>query len=419
MKFPEADIIEEILYKKQHFKRAGLERDFLISLKDLKADGLKPVKGGGKKRRRIIKGFASTSHKDRVDDIITPQALKDAEKDLMQDGARTVFLNHDRDMPIGKTIAAKFIKGKGLQVTVELSQAKDVDDIFTKIKEGVLNSFSIGGRFKRVRVERDSEGRVTSFKVLKIELFEVSVVGLPANPKAKITDVTGKSLEGWTKMKRIIKSTASMTDNERTSKMKKSKKKTAKKETKKQDNENEDEVELTIDSVKELIEESMEPVTKAVEAIADTVTTLAETVRGLGKSDTEDDDDEDEIEEDDSDDDDDEDDEDEKKSKKTKKTKKKTKKYSDTDKKLDILLKKFEKMEKDQNKRKGFEDDEDEDEDEDIKAPKKKLDSIDDEATVKYLNYIMNENPEAYEKLNDTDKENAKCLWLSMMVLYN
>lgn len=411
----QADIIEEILQNTKDFERYKLEREFRFTAKQLRTSG-----------KRIIKGIASTTDKDRVDDIITFNALKRAEKDLLRSGSNTVFFNHNKDHPIGKVLKSNAVRNKGLEVEIQLSQAKDVDDVFTKIEEGILNSLSIGGRFKRVRIERDSDGRITSFKVLEIELFEVSVVGLPANPNARITSVSGKSLEGWTKMTKSIKSETSEDDNDRSSKMTK-KTKTAKKnnggKNKKQDDDDDDDDEgedenLTRDDVKEMIQEEIAPLSDSIKSLSESIGDLVEGMQDK-------DDDEDESDEDDEDEDEDED-EGGKEKTKSKKTKKGKKVVSKSEKLLETIVstigglqKDMKEMKKDKKKRKGFQNEdngEDDDDEENEDAPKKVLKNIDDEATVKYVGYIMHEAPEEFENLNDNEKKKLTDLYYMLMI---
>ena len=178
----------EILYSKEDFEKIGIEPEFEFTLSKI----TNFVKEEGKEIKRYIKGYAATKDKDRCDDIITIEALTKAKDDLLGVGARTVFLNHDRSKPIGKSVSTS-IDTKGLIVKIAISMAKDVEDTWTKIKEGILNSLSIGGRYKKVQVERDEEGNPTAFKILELELMEVSVVGIPMNAQASIFDVVEKS----------------------------------------------------------------------------------------------------------------------------------------------------------------------------------------------------------------------------------
>lgn len=155
-------------------------------------------------KTRVIKGWASTSDKDRVDDVVTPQALKGASGDLTKKGASTVFYNHDTSIAIGKVLTSNYktkgVDGAGIFVSVQISKASDVEDYWTKIKEGVLNSFSIRLRPKKVEVVRDEEtGRITEYRILKMNLLEVSVVGIPCNEECSIEEVLEKSFNERTR----------------------------------------------------------------------------------------------------------------------------------------------------------------------------------------------------------------------------
>ncbi|MHA1833201.1 MAG: HK97 family phage prohead protease [Candidatus Baldrarchaeia archaeon] len=140
-------------------------------------------KAGSSGERRIIRGYASVGDVlDRQNEIITLGALVKAREDLLENN--TIFYEHKHsELPIGKTIAVD-LDEKGLLITVEISKAPFVDSIWTLIQEGILNSFSIGGRVLESEEKRDKSGNLFN-EITTIELFETSVVGLPANPAAK------------------------------------------------------------------------------------------------------------------------------------------------------------------------------------------------------------------------------------------
>ena len=140
-------------------------------------------KAGNSGERRLIRGYASVGDVlDRQNEVITLGALMKAKEDLLKNA--TIFYEHKHsELPIGKTIAVD-IDEHGLLITVEMSKAPFVDSIWTLIQEGILNSFSIGGRVLEAEEKRDDKGNLFN-EITKIELFETSVVGLPANPAAK------------------------------------------------------------------------------------------------------------------------------------------------------------------------------------------------------------------------------------------
>jgi HK97 family phage prohead protease len=235
--------------KKPKGSRRRRSKETSKGVKVGKTKGVSAIQG--EDTGRIIKGFASTTDKDRAKDVIVPAAMKEAVNDLVQKGANTVFLNHDTNVPIGRVMKTE-LKPKGIFVEIMISKASDVEDIWTKIKEGVLNAFSIRLKPKKVEVVEDTEsGRIEEFRILSMELFEVSVVGLPMNAKAAITSVIEKSF------KRSIRKYNKKTGSSKMRKGTKSKKKTRKKSG----------TRLTEARVKDMIEEANAPIMKGIEQL--------------------------------------------------------------------------------------------------------------------------------------------------------
>ena len=127
-----------------------------------------------------VVGYAATTDFDMQGDIITEEALQNASLDLLKNS--TVLLNHDLAHPIGRVTKCEFDK-HGLLIDALISSTEP--SIIQKIKEGVLNKFSIRGQV----LERDKKympeyDRVVNV-IRKIALVEVSLVSVPANPEAK------------------------------------------------------------------------------------------------------------------------------------------------------------------------------------------------------------------------------------------
>jgi HK97 family phage prohead protease len=140
-----------------------------------------------KEGRRLIRGYCSTSDLDRQQEVISRKALEKAKNDLLNN--HTVFIEHNHSslMACGKVIDC-ILDEKGLLITVELSKAKFVDDIWTLCEEKILNSFSIGGIVIDGHDERGEDGK--SYHVIdELAILEVSIVGLPANPAAKFQPI--------------------------------------------------------------------------------------------------------------------------------------------------------------------------------------------------------------------------------------
>lgn len=142
---------------------------------------------GGKKF--YVRGYASTSDVDRQDEVITRDALKNAEGDLIRNS--TVFFEHNYSQPIGKTVKA-YLDSKGLFIEAYIS--KTLPKIRILIQEGILNRFSIGGRVLEADTVFDEKSGKEVTRILKLELFEVSLVGVPANSEAKVLDCVLKSV---------------------------------------------------------------------------------------------------------------------------------------------------------------------------------------------------------------------------------
>ncbi len=127
-----------------------------------------------------IEGYAGSTELDLVGDIITEEAFKIAENDLV--GNSTVLYNHDPEQPIGKIEEVKATP-KGLWIKALISQT--VPDIWQKVKEGVLNKFSIRGKVvDAVKKFIKDIGKVVNV-INEMYLIEASLVALPANPAAK------------------------------------------------------------------------------------------------------------------------------------------------------------------------------------------------------------------------------------------
>ncbi len=129
-------------------------------------------------------GFASTTDIDRYGDIISEKAQRRASKQLLYSG--TVFYNHNyMANPIGLVVESKYsfdkkADTKGIKIRVGIS--KTAPDKWTLIEEGILKSFSIGGKMKNTSYEeRDGEEvRIVD----DMDLYEVSIVTMPANEKS-------------------------------------------------------------------------------------------------------------------------------------------------------------------------------------------------------------------------------------------
>jgi len=133
-----------------------------------------------------IKGYANTTTKDRMGDVIPMDAWT-------KSGALENFLKnpivlayHDHSQPIGKVVDYS-ITSKGLEIVAEISKA--AGNVADLIIDEVLKTFSIGFSIKDAEYDRESD----IFTIKDLELFEVSVVSVPANQDSTFS--VAKSLD--------------------------------------------------------------------------------------------------------------------------------------------------------------------------------------------------------------------------------
>ena len=332
--------------------------------------------------KRLVKGYATTPDIDWVQDSVSHEAIKESEEQLLHQGTNTVFYNHDVDNAIGKVIKAKADE-IGLYVVIEVSKAKDVDNIWIKIKEGILSSFSIRFMPREIKILKDEEGNVVSYTITKMDLLEVSVVGLPMNKEASIKEVEkkkkniNKKATGEKEMKKeeveklldekLSDAVGESIDEKMDESMGKleEKMKTMFADIVKESKSDGDDEEKEKEKDKKEDDGNAE----ILKTLADSVKALDESIKGMNNDDDEDEDEDDEKEEE----------------------KSKSKKSS--------------------KKRKGVEQDDDEEEDDGV--PKKALKSVDDEDTCKFVLHAMNDQT-VYEKLSDAEKTKAKHMWFLM-----
>ena len=176
-----------------------LEKQFKFTASIIKSEG--DVEGTD----FYAEGYAATSDLDRQGDIIVEKALRKAAKKLTTVNS-TAFFGHDYDLhnAVGKVVKAT-VDENGLKVKIFVSSASQ--ELRTKIQEGVISKFSIGGRVlrdtvltKEEAIEQELITEDSPFDDITLiedmELFEVSFVGVPANPAAFMLGSFSKALTG-------------------------------------------------------------------------------------------------------------------------------------------------------------------------------------------------------------------------------
>lgn len=133
---------------------------------------------------RIIKGIASTPKPDRDNDIVDS---KGATFTL----PLPLLWQHDSNSPIGEVIEAT-VTDKGIEFTARIAKIEElgnlknrIDDAWHSIKSGLVKCISVGFKALDYEYIKDSYG----LHIKSWELYEISVVTIPANSDAIINSV--------------------------------------------------------------------------------------------------------------------------------------------------------------------------------------------------------------------------------------
>jgi hypothetical protein len=136
--------------------------------------------------KRLVYGIASGPLIDGQGEIITPAAIKEALPDYMQYGNLRYMHQGEDDSKgpdidaVGKVIAAEVKEDGRTYITAKIFD----DNIWAKIKAGILQGFSIGADVLEYTVKM-VEGVLTPI-ITRVKINEFSVVDRPAYPEARI-----------------------------------------------------------------------------------------------------------------------------------------------------------------------------------------------------------------------------------------
>lgn len=142
----------------------------------------------------LVEGYVSTfGNVDRGDDIVVAGAFAET----LKSGPKVKFLlSHDPTKVLGIPTKLKEDK-KGLFGSFKISKTTLGMDTHQLLLDGALDSFSIGYRAKVWEWDTEAEVR----RLVKVELYEASLVPIPMNPQAEVTRV--KDLTGGTLVDRM------------------------------------------------------------------------------------------------------------------------------------------------------------------------------------------------------------------------
>lgn len=136
-----------------------------------------------------FRGLASAFNKV-IDAHIPTVIQRGAFSKTLQERSRQlpILWNHDMDEPIGKP-TKMFENEDGLILQAQISRTVRGRDVLTLLRDGVVNSLSIGFEPIQFDFQEDPATGETFRLIREIRLIEVSVVTLPADPNALIKEV--------------------------------------------------------------------------------------------------------------------------------------------------------------------------------------------------------------------------------------
>lgn len=136
----------------------------------------------------VFEGLASTfGNRDMVGDIIAPGAFRSS---LIRPARIKMLWQHDARAPIGtwekitETSLGLAVKGR---LVLEVQQARET---LALLRAGAVDALSIGFSVPRNGASFEQDKAVR--RITAVDLWEISVVTFPANPKARISRVKAR-----------------------------------------------------------------------------------------------------------------------------------------------------------------------------------------------------------------------------------
>lgn len=130
-------------------------------------------------------GVASTVSMDRDMERMSENALNDMQREIMTNGVN-LFGNHEHNWEntLGVVKEARLENNKlnvGIQLDDPATNPK-VSQMLTKLKRGIKLGLSVGGFVTKEKVEYNKELNRKVKVIDGVQLYEISVVGVPSNP---------------------------------------------------------------------------------------------------------------------------------------------------------------------------------------------------------------------------------------------
>lgn len=140
-----------------------------------------------------IEGYASTKDIDRYGDVVEPTAFDETMELFMKNPV--LLLQHDHNKRIGDVTEYE-IDSNGLYIKADVKYTAGDDELFEKIEGKSLKGFSIGWRILEAEWLEGSDGDYL-FVVKKLDLVEISVVNVPANPYTLMKSIEDLAIKSF------------------------------------------------------------------------------------------------------------------------------------------------------------------------------------------------------------------------------
>lgn len=124
---------------------------------------------------------------DSYGEVVRRGAFRKTLQERVPKGLVKLLIDHDwyRSVSVMGTVVRGEEDQVGLDFDAELTVARDIEPVLTRVREGHVTGLSIG--YYAVRTSPPEEGNTEVFQYLdEVKLMEISVVAFPANEEARI-----------------------------------------------------------------------------------------------------------------------------------------------------------------------------------------------------------------------------------------
>ena len=145
----------------------------------------------GQGTEEMLEGVASTLAIDRDEERMSENAIEDMRRNILTQGVN-LFGNHQHDWEntLGVIKNAERTPDHQLRVKIQLDDPTTnpkIPMLLNKISRGIKMGLSVGGKVTKEKWEYDKEMGKKIKIIDGVKLFEVSVVGIPANSESMMS----------------------------------------------------------------------------------------------------------------------------------------------------------------------------------------------------------------------------------------